>query len=154
MRTITKEQFAELLNGNEYRDEITKEQESIAKENNFLVIFGASDDLLEVRGAINDEYGAYDSGEFLLVKKGEMYADDEDENTYHKAESDGLYDASNDSDNANHPRLIVAEWCPSDNPALSWRITSNIPAASFIVKEDDEPYCEGIVIDLDEVSNL
>lgn len=109
MKTITKEQFAELLNGNEYRDEMTKEQECIAKENNLLVVFGASDDLLEVRGAISDEYGAYDGGEFLLVKKGEMYADNEDENTYHKAESDGLYDASNDSDNTNHHRLIVAE---------------------------------------------
>lgn len=30
MKTMTKEQFAELLNGNEYRDEMTKEQEQIA----------------------------------------------------------------------------------------------------------------------------
>ena len=55
---MTKEQLAELLNGNEYRDEMTKEQEQAAKQNNLLVLFGASDDLLEMRGAIRDEVGA------------------------------------------------------------------------------------------------
>ena len=50
MKTMTKEQLAELLNGNEYRDEMTKEQEQAAKQNNLLVLFGASDDLLEMRG--------------------------------------------------------------------------------------------------------
>lgn len=61
---MTKEQLAELLNGNEYRDEMTKEQEQAAKQNNLLVLFGASDDLLEMRGAIRDEVGAYDGGEY------------------------------------------------------------------------------------------
>ena len=84
MKTMTKEQLAELLNGNEYRDEMTKEQEQAAKENNLLVLFGASDDLLEMRGAIYDEAGAYDGGEYALVLDGELYADGEEENTYHK----------------------------------------------------------------------
>ena len=85
MKTMTKEQLAELLNGNEYRDEMTKEQEQAAKQNNLLVLFGASDDLLEMRGAIRDEVGAYDGGEYALALDGELYADGEEENTYHKA---------------------------------------------------------------------
>lgn len=139
---MTKEQLAELLNGNEYRDEMTKEQEQAAKQNNLLVLFGASDDLLEMRGAIRDEVGAYD---------GELYADGEEENTYHKAIGNEVLPISDECDNDDNPRLIRAEWCPDDQPALSWRISSNIPYASFTIKEDGEPYCEGIIIDIDDI---
>lgn len=43
MKTMTKEQLAELLNGNEYLSEMTEEQKRIAQENNLLVLFGQSD---------------------------------------------------------------------------------------------------------------
>lgn len=96
---MTKEQLAELLNGNEYRDEMTKEQEQAAKQNNLLVLFGASDDLLEMRGAIRDEVGAYDGGEYALALDGELYADGEEENTYHKAIGNEVLPISDECDN-------------------------------------------------------
>lgn len=151
MKTMTKEQLAELLNGNEYRDEMTKEQEQAAEENNLLVLFGASDDLLEMRGAIYDEAGAYDGGEYALALDGELYADGEEENTYHKAIGNEILPLSDEYDNDDNPRLIRAEWCPDDQLELSWRISSNMPYAPFTIKEDGEPYCEGIVIDIDDI---
>lgn len=154
MKTMTKEQLAELLNGNEYRDEMTKEQEQIAKENNLLVLFGSLDDNLEMRGAVCDEIGAWDGGEYALVLEGELFSDDEEENTYHKALRNVIMPISDDYDNDGNPRLIRAEWCPEDQPRLSWRITSNIPCASFTINEDGNPYCEGIVIDIDEIQRL
>lgn len=147
MKTMTKEQLAELLNGNEVGSELTKEQEQIAKENNLLVLFGASDYLLEAKGTIHDEYGA---GDFLLIKDGEMFAD-EDEDIYYKAKGDSLYYASSDSNNVNHPRLIRTEWCPKDESGLFWRITSNMPSSPFVIMRDGSPYCRGIVIDVDEI---
>ena len=51
---ITKEQLAETLNGNEIGNEITKEQEQQAKENGLVVVFGYSDDNMELRGALYD----------------------------------------------------------------------------------------------------
>lgn len=51
-----------LLDGNEYLEEMTREQERIAAENNLLVLFCQSDDLLEMRGAIHDEEDAMDGG--------------------------------------------------------------------------------------------
>ncbi len=150
MKTMTKEQLAELLNGNEYRDEMTKEQEQAAEENNLLVLFGASDDLLEMRGAIYDEAGAYDGGEYALALDGELYADGEEENTYHKAIGNEILPLSDEYDNDDNPRLIRAEWCPDDQLELSWRISSNMPYAPFTIKRDGEPYCEGIVIDIDD----
>lgn len=151
MKTMTKEQLAELLNGNEYRNEISKEQERIAKDNNLLVMFGGSDDLLEMRGAIRDEIGAWGGGEYALVLDGELYTDEEEENTYHKAIGNEVLPISDECDNDDNPRFIRVEWCPDDQPNLSWRISSNLPYSPFTIKEDGEPYCEGIVIDLDEV---
>ncbi len=57
-KTLTKEELAARINGRAYRDEITPEEEKLAKENSLVVIFGASDDLIELRGAINEEIGA------------------------------------------------------------------------------------------------
>ena len=62
---MTKEQFAEMLNGSEYRNEISRDQAKIAKDHNLLVCFGASDDLLEMRGIINDELGAWDGWKIM-----------------------------------------------------------------------------------------
>ena len=150
---MTKEQLAELLNGNEYRDEMTKEQEQTAEDNNLLVLFGASDDRLEMRGAIYGEAEVYDGGYYVLALDGELYTDDEEEDTYYKAKGNEILLLSDEYDNDDNPRLIRAEWCPDDQPTLSWRISSNMPCAPFTIKEDGEPYCEGIVIDIDQVTN-
>lgn len=59
---MTKEELAAMLDGRQYREETTPQIEKLAKENNLLIIFGASDDLCEFRGAICDEFGCYDGG--------------------------------------------------------------------------------------------
>ncbi len=50
----TKEQLASRLTGREYGDEITEEEEAEAKASGLFVIFGASDDLCEIRLAVID----------------------------------------------------------------------------------------------------
>lgn len=150
MKPMTKEQLAKLLDGNEYLDEMTKALEQTARENRLLVLFGQSDDLLEMRGVIHDEDGAWGGAEFALLLPGEMFADDDEENTYHRAEEVMVMPISDETCNDDNPRLIRAEWCPTDAD-LSWRLTSNLPHATFTIYESGEPYCEGIVIDLDEV---
>lgn len=60
---MTKEQLASMLNGRQYGEEITREEEKLAKESGLVVIFGASDDLCEMRGAIYDEFDCYDGGD-------------------------------------------------------------------------------------------
>lgn len=154
MEKITKEQMAARLNGAEYLNEMTLGDERTAKANNLLVLFGESDDLLEMRGAIHDEVGAYNGGEYALTLDGELYADGEEENTYHKAIGNEVLPLSDEYDNDDNPRLIRAEWSPDDQPTLSWRISSNLPCAGFTILEDGKPYCEGIVIDLSEVTRI
>lgn len=54
MKEMTKERLAKLLDGNEYLEEMTKALEQAARENRLLVLFGQSDDLIEMRGVIHD----------------------------------------------------------------------------------------------------
>lgn len=48
-------EFARRLDGREYREEVTSEDREIAKEHGFLIIYGASDDLIEFDGVVTDE---------------------------------------------------------------------------------------------------
>lgn len=59
---MTLKEFASLLDGREYRCEITPSEEALAKELGFVVVFGYSDDNAELRGAINDEINCFDGG--------------------------------------------------------------------------------------------
>ena len=59
---MTLKEFAQMLDGRGYGHEITKEEEALAKELGFVVVFGYSDDNAELRGAINDEIGCFDGG--------------------------------------------------------------------------------------------
>ena len=59
---MTLKEFAQMLDGREYLHEITKEEEALAKELGFVVVFGYSDDNAELRGAIDDEIGCFDGG--------------------------------------------------------------------------------------------
>ena len=60
-------EFADLLTDRDYGHEITEEEEALAKELGFVVVFGYSDDNAELRGAIDDEIGCYNGG--LLTHK-------------------------------------------------------------------------------------
>ena len=44
---MTLKEFAKMLDGREYLHEITKEEEALAKELGFVVVFGYSDDNAE-----------------------------------------------------------------------------------------------------------
>ena len=131
---MTKEELAAQLTGGEIGDEITLEQEAAAKVAGLVVIFGASDDLVELRGAIYDELGAW-NGTTLLVRRGHALA----ENGH-----------SCDCDFCGYPALkngcakVEALWCKEGD--YSWTYKTDLPHATFEIKEDGRPYCRGIVI--------
>lgn len=73
---MTIKEFANMLDGREYMHEITPEEEALAKELGFVVVFGYSDDNAELRGAIHDEIGCFDGGELKHKDlPGKIYAD-------------------------------------------------------------------------------
>lgn len=79
---MTTKEWAQRLNGREYRDEITKEEVKQAEKDGMVIALGYSDDLLELFGAINQEISAFDGRDFGFVSAewcpknelGEVYA--------------------------------------------------------------------------------
>lgn len=138
-----KESLAARLNGREIGDEITSEEEKLAKTNGLVVIFGASDDLCELRGAIEDEVGCYDGGTVFIGRDGKILQeiDDDDREVLEKY---GLYKAAHDA--RMNAIQVEAEWCEVED--YSWTYSTTTPHATFDILEDGEPYCRGIVIDL------
>lgn len=60
---MTKEELAEMISGEQYDQQPTRNICQLAKENNLLIVYGASDDLCEFAGAINNEFDCFDGGE-------------------------------------------------------------------------------------------
>jgi len=134
---MTAKEFAELLNGRQYRDEIGSKEEKIAKESSLLVIFANSDDTVEFRGAIDDEI----YGRPIYVIKGNIVTE---------------YDFDEDSEVLKKygititPDLTVnAIWQPESLDS-SWLITvdEGVKHYNFDIFDDDDLFCRGVVVDM------
>lgn len=134
---MTREELAELLNGREYLNEITRDEAKLAKSSRLVVVFGYSDDCMEVRGASFDELTCYSGDEFRITSSGVIV--DEDDMPILKKYGFSLSSST-----------ITSEWCPEDSDC-SWRFTINAPSSSFVIYEDGHPFCQGIVFSLDDI---
>lgn len=135
---MNKEQLAALLDGREYGHEITREEAATAKENGLIVVFGASDDLMEFRGAIDDEVGCFEGGDAFLTANGIFENECRD------------YDCPYAEREREKCKVISAVWCDGSGPC--WTYKTDIPHATFSIVEDGEPYCTGIVFAVADIS--
>lgn len=143
---MNRERFAARLNGREYREELNPAEEREAAADGLVVIFGASDDLVELRGAINDELGAIDGGTILIADNGTLLPDLERDDIDILKKYGVLSIVQERQATA---KTIEALWC--QEPPYSWTYRTDIPHSTFDVMEDGELYCRGIVIDLKEL---
>jgi hypothetical protein len=131
---MTKEELAAKLDGNEYGKEISKELEQLAAAAGLVVVFGGSDDLVELRGTIHEEEGA--PGTIYLTKRGLFKPECEDDDCPHE---ERLRKACT---------TLNSHW---GEEGFSFTYSTDIPHASFIIKEDGDNYCRGIVFALADV---
>jgi hypothetical protein len=132
---MTKEELASLLDGSEYPFQVPGNLLPSAKENGLIVVYGASDDLIEFEGAIHDERGAGDETDVLILE-GKLFQDPDCNCFYaQKAAEDAKAKGS----------VIKALF---DKRGYSWIYETNIPHATFEILEDDQKYCRGIVFAL------
>jgi hypothetical protein len=133
---MIKEELAVILNGREYGDEITKGEEKQAKDSGLVVVFGYSDDNVELRGAINDEIGAYDGTTLYFDGAGLLQNKCNDDDCPYFAAS------------KKSAETIEVKPDYSGNGEYMWSYETAIPHATFDVMEDGEKYCRGIVFSL------
>jgi hypothetical protein len=124
-------EIADMLNNLEYGEEIRDDILRYAKANKAVIVYGASDDLMEFRGAIEEEVSCFDGFTIHLYTTGilqnECYNND---CPYFERE---VLEAK---------AYITAVW---DKGEYSWTYNTNIPNETFEITEDGEKYCQGIV---------
>ncbi len=142
--TFTAESLASILNGRAYGHEISPDECKKALENRLVVVFGQSDDLLEFRGAIDEEVSAWEGATVAIDQEGIQDLDE----------------CRNECECKNCSRIraifkksasnIRAIWCES-SPGIPWTIESEVPSFPFVILEKGEPFCRGAVLSLDDL---
>lgn len=135
-------ELAAKLNGREYCREITDEEVRQAKEAGLVVVFGASDDLIEFRGAIRSEGDA--PGDVLIDTKGVLPSWD---SVIESEESAQEY-----FERKAKSRTVEARFAEESN--YTWTYKTDIPHETFEIVEDGEPYCRGIVFNIGDIPPL
>lgn len=129
-------ELVEKLNGCDYREGPRKEHEVFAKENNLVIVFGYSDDCIELRGTVVEELGApglvYLNASGIINNK----CDDDSCPYFHDMKGRCI--------------TIEAEWCKSKD--LMWTYKTDIPHMTFQMVEDGEVAAEGIVFSMQDLN--
>lgn len=128
-------EFAALLDGREYGQEMTKAEEQKAKQLGFVVVYGVSDDLAEFGGAIHDEAGCYEGRKIFLTESGLLEG----------CEYGSVHCKHHEAAKAKC-KTIEAVWCGEGE--FCWTYKTDIPHETFIIREAGELYCRGIVFDI------
>jgi hypothetical protein len=133
---MSRAQLAAELNGIQYPAyrSITKDQIASAKSAGLVIVFGASDDLMEFEGAIRDEFGCYGGGTAWLDSKGLLDRDQIDD-----GDDEAIADFVERRKTASSIKSI---W---DKDVFSWIYETDIPHSTFDVWEGEDGYCRGIV---------
>lgn len=141
---MTKEEFAKRLELREYRSELTAAEIEEAQVAGLVVVYGASDDLIEFSGKIDYEGDCYGGGTFRFSKDGDFYvADSEEEEEV--LEKYGVKESAL----AKFRNSIEAVWC--DQNDFSWTYHTDIPHTTFTIVEGDDQYCRGIVFSVTDL---
>lgn len=130
---MTKEELAGMLDDIKY---LSKLNMGLFKDTDLVVVYGESDDLMEFRGAIDDEYGCYDGCIAYLDASGLVYNDC------------GSHDCPYFLKRKDQATTIEALW---EEEGYSWTFKTNIPHATFDILRDNHKFCRGIVFNLGSV---
>ena len=128
-RTMELKEFANLIDGRQYDYRMfTKEELQLAKDNRIVIVTGASDDLVELEGAITDEGDCWEGGKIYVkaIPNGGIV---------HNCERSDVFG-------------FTAKWCEEkdkNGKIISWTYDVPIEHETFVIYEDDEPYCRGFV---------
>ena len=121
----TLKELAKKFDGREYTcEQFTSEEIHHLKELGVVVLYGASDDLCEIDGAVEGEVDCYIGGsekiEFTLAK-------------------DGPVPFGNGSNNLN--KVSIAQ----ENGCWKYHVSGLVNYSKFTIKEDGEDYCEAML---------
>lgn len=135
---MIKQKLAEMLNGMQYNSHIDMDIIELAKSFGYVIIYGHSDDLMEICGAIDGEVNCFEGGEayFLHSNLLEFVCGEE------YPECPYIQKCIKDA------HVVKAIW---DNGEYAWTYETTIPHVTFDIMEDEEKYCRGIIFDINDI---
>jgi len=148
---MTIKEWAKKLDGREYSSEVSKDENRQMAGDGVIAAFGASDDLLEFRGAYYEEFEAWEGTAIKLWKNREGKI-----SAVSKRQMDAL-DEAGDMESIKElispiiARMLAIEavWCPDDK--LAWLIKTGIPHETFDTMVEGALFCRGIVFHTDSI---
>lgn len=132
---MNSKELAKLLNGRQYRREITKEESLIAAASGLVVIYGYSDDNIELNGAITDEVGMWKGG-LLFINKKDLSV----------SKIRGRVQTNTPLSDDETIVINVGWYKPGTDH--SWHLSTDAPHECFDILDDDEKFCRGLVIQI------
>jgi hypothetical protein len=133
---MTAKELAQQLNGLPYPFRAPADLVAKAKAEGLVILYGASDDLMKLVGAFNDEVDCYNGGTGEVDAKGVLPSfedlEGEDKATFRKYFQREARASS-----------IRALW--SAEPGYLWTYLTDIPYEPFELLADGRPLCRGIV---------
>ena len=138
--TMTRDAAAAFLNGSEYADVGTPSHFRAMTAAGLVAVYGLSNDLIELRGAIDEEVETLRGGVVSILP-------------------DGIIDGSCTQDHCPY-RERLAKGASTitgvfDDDAVKghvWRFETDLPHSTFETCDNGEPFCLGVVISLDDVA--
>lgn len=107
-----------------YGEEFTHEEIKQMKEDGIVVVYGASDDLVEIDGAIKEEIDSYIDSKFGYIKNKFVRGKD----------SNFILDVRHDINNC------------------TFWFSTNVMQSTFVVYDEyDEPYCRGVFVSIYDI---
>ena len=147
---ITAKELAARLNGREYGSEVNAQDNIDAKESGLIVVYGYSDDNVEIEGAIREEIGAYEGTTFVLAASGPLSANLQSEirDMDDMPEDAFLREVAAKIAGHQYGKKVKAIYGKGD---YTWQFETNIPHETFDIMEDGDKFCRGMVISLNDL---
>ena len=133
---MNEKEIVAILDGIEYGVDLSAAAVLDAKRNGIVIVFGASDDLMEFRGAMEGEVVCYEGGIAHIDKNGLV------QNECNNKDYPPLQET------IQHTKSIRAIL---DSEGYSWVYKTDIPHETFDILEEGQKYCRGIVFSMEDI---
>ena len=133
---MNKKEIAAILDGMGYGVYLPAAAVLAAKRNGIVIVFGGSDDLMEFRGAIEDEVVCFEGGIAYIDKSGLV------QNKCNNKDCPYFQEI------ILYARRIRAIW---DSEGYSWVYKTAIPHETFDIFQKRQKYCRGIVFSMGDL---
>ena len=137
-KTLSAKQFANILNLRDFSEGLYEIEAECAKRNGLVIVYGYSDDVIELAGAIRTSGDCFQGDDFHLVK------------------NMGCWNLAEGAGKCNN---ISALWYSCDalndfGECVPWSYKTDIPCEHFYVTREGEPYCEGFVFSINDLKRI